>query len=288
MKTALIGIFGAFSCATLFAQPDLGGLPPIGPHHRVVNTGAGSYIALETGKHYFEFGEWKESDPTISLQANGATALRLPNKILFGQGLAAGVDILTVENQQLHAAPVAIALHDRLDGRTVVLATLRVQPTLPAEIHPPNIIVYPDAYEGLLKNVSVRYVLEKGSIIQCVIFSEDLPDPALFGLIPETTLIEVWSAFDSTVAPQQTEVVVQAETSPVLHALLAEPDLADTTLDFGSLRLIPGKGFPVDAATPNPRPGADLPDSIPVFKRWLHDEQSQRDVLVEQVEYAAA
>src|SRR5712691_10411651 len=89
-------IAGAFPSATLFAQQELAGLPPIGPHHRVVETGSGSYVAMENGKHYFENGEWKSSDPTIDLQPNGATALRLPNKILFGQSLAAGLDLLTV------------------------------------------------------------------------------------------------------------------------------------------------------------------------------------------------
>ena len=118
-----------------------------------------------------------------------------------------------------------------------------------------------------------------------MVFSTDLPDPALFGLIPETTLIEVWSTFDATVAPQKSEVIVRAETNAVLRAVMAEPDMADTTLDFGSVQLIPGKAFPLNASTANPRPGADLPDSVRVFKRW--QQINQRDTLVEQVEYSA-
>jgi hypothetical protein len=45
MKTAfdlVLGIVGAFFCATLLAQPPLADLPPIGPHHRVVPTESGA------------------------------------------------------------------------------------------------------------------------------------------------------------------------------------------------------------------------------------------------------
>src|SRR6266566_2750351 len=139
-------------------------LPERGPHHRVVRTDSGGYVAVASGMHYFEDGQWKPSDAAIDLQPGGAAALHLPQKILFGQTLASGVSILTPSGQHLQAAPRAVAYFDALDGRTVVLGTLKDPPTAPAELHPPSVLVFPDAFDGI--RASVRFVVGKGSIIQ--------------------------------------------------------------------------------------------------------------------------
>jgi hypothetical protein len=233
--------------------------------------------------HYLDGGEWVESDPTIDLRPNGASALRLPHKILFGQSLAAGVDILTPDGLHLRGAPRAIAYFDALDGRTVILSTLKDPPAVAAQLHPPNVLVYPDAFDGV--RASIRYVVDKGSIIQCVVFPENLPDPALFGLNRETVRIEVWNAFTEAPVPQQSDTVVWSEPDPVLRAVMEEPDLVDTTLDFAQMRMVPGKAFLLSAANGNPAPGADIPGSVPVFKQWLQTEQESW--LIESVEYAA-
>src|SRR5207249_3539460 len=138
-------------------------LPEIGPHHRLVHTASGGYVAVAGGMHYLDQGEWKLSDPTIGLQPGGAAALRLPQKILFGQSLAAGVSMLTPAGQHVVAIPRAIAYVDRL-GRSVVLGTLRNPPTRAGELHPGNVLVFPDCYDGI--RAGVRYVVDRGSIIQ--------------------------------------------------------------------------------------------------------------------------
>jgi len=143
-------------------------LPERGPHHKVVSSGSGAYVAVANGMHYVEAGAWLESDPTIDPHPNGASALRLPHKILFGQSLAAGVDILTPDGLHLRGAPRAIAYFDALDGRTVILSTLKDPPAVAAKLHPPNVLVYPDAFDGV--RASIRYIVDKGSIIQCVVF----------------------------------------------------------------------------------------------------------------------
>ena len=47
-----------------------------------------------------------------------------------------------------------------------------------------------------------------------------------------------------------------------------------------------GRAFPLSAIDGNPVPGADIPGSVPVFKRWLETEQG--GWLVEAIEYSAA
>jgi alpha-tubulin suppressor-like RCC1 family protein len=271
-----------FIAVSLSANP-LEHLPEFGPHHRVVTTASGGYVALANGMHYLDGAEWKDSDPTIDLQPGGAAALRLPYSALFGQSLAAGVDILTPDGLHLRGAPRAIAYFDAFDGRTVILGVLKDPPTSAARLHPPNLLVYPDAFDGL--RASVRYILDKGSIIQCVVFGENLPDPALFGMNPGTVRIEVWNAFTEAPVPQQSETVVWVEPDPVARAVMAEPDLVDNTLDFGAMRMIPGKAFLLSAANGNPSPGGDIPGSVPVFKQWLQTEQESW--LIEAVEYSA-
>jgi len=257
-------------------------LPARGPHHKVASSGSSAIVAVANGMHHLEGGEWIESDPAIDLHPNGASALRLPHKILFGQNLAAGVDILTPDGLHLRGAPRAIAYFDALDGRTVILGTLKDPSTAAAQLHPPNVLVYPDAFDGV--RASIRYVVDKGSIIQCVVFPENLPDPALFGMSPAVR-IDVWNAFTEAPTPQQTDTVVWANPDPLARALMAEPDLIDTTLDFAQMRLIPGKSFLLSEANGNPAPGADIPGSVPVFKQWL--QTGQESWLIESVEYAA-
>lgn len=129
-------------------------------------------------------------------------------------------------------------------------------------------------------------MVDRGSIIQCVVFPENLPDPALFGLHPETVRIEVWNAFTEAPAPGQTHTLGRQESDALLAALMAVPDLVDTTLDFGEMRMVPGKAFPLSAANGNIKPGAEIPGSIPVAKQWL--ETGQGNWLIESVEYADA
>jgi hypothetical protein len=130
-----------FTAVSLSASP-LASLPEFGPHHRVVTTASGGYVVVANGMHYLDGAEWKESDPTIDLQPGGAAALRLPYKALFGQSLAAGVDILTPDGLYLRGAPRAIAYFDALDGRTVILGLLKDPATCAARLHPPNLLVY--------------------------------------------------------------------------------------------------------------------------------------------------
>jgi hypothetical protein len=258
-------------------------LPERGPHHHVVSTSAGAYVAVANGMHYFDGSEWKESDPTIDVQQNGVVALRLPHKLLFGQSLAAGVDILTPDGLHLRGAPRAIAYFDALDGRAVVLGRLRDVPTTAAQVRRGNVVVYPDAFEGVRANV--RYIVEKGSLIQCVVFAENLPDPAVFGMNRDSVRIEIWNAFTEAPPPQQTETLVWAEPNPTLRMLMAEPDLIDATLVFGEMRIIPGRGFLLSSLDGNPAPGMDIPGSVPVFKRWIEDEDEAW--LIESIEYKA-
>src|SRR5881296_3750979 len=72
----------SFSASGVELQIDL---PQRGPHHGIVSTGTGAYVVVANGMHYLEAGEWKDSDPSIDLELNGAVALRLPHKLLFGQ-----------------------------------------------------------------------------------------------------------------------------------------------------------------------------------------------------------
>ncbi len=260
-------------------------LPTRGPHHRVEPTATGGYVVtMANGLHYADRGESKESDPTIEIQPGGAAALRLAHPIAFGQTLAAGVDILTPDGLHLRAAPRAIAYFDALDGRTALLATLKDPPDHPAEIHPGNVLVYPDAFDGV--RASVRYVVDRGSIIQCVVLADNPPDPTLFGMNADTVRIEVWTAFTEAPMPQQSDTLLRVETDPVLRAAMAEPDVIDTTLAFGEMQMVPGKAFLLSSANGNPAPGKAIDGAVPVAKRWI--ETGQESWLIESVDYAAA
>ena len=134
------------------------------------------------------------------------------------------------------------------------------------ELHPPNQIVYPNAFgqpgsgEFL---ADVRYSWRRGSFSQEVILKQD-PTPLLQpGFGPET-LLECWTEFQE--APEPNRTVGQVD------GMLTE------SLDFGDMIAGAGEAF---------RVGSDSSEkfSVGVSKRWIHS--NGRTFLVEAVRFSA-
>jgi hypothetical protein len=127
-------------------------------------------------------------------------------------------------------------------------------------VHPPNVVLYPDAFTGV--QATVRYTYARDFFEQDVILLERLELPA--GFNPATTRLEVWT--EVLDAPAATITARQ------VHSL------TDDTIDFGPMRIAGGKAFTLEG----PQGGVW---SAPMCKTWTQVEG--RRFLIEAVEYPA-
>ncbi|MCL5098604.1 MAG: hypothetical protein M1608_13960, partial [Candidatus Omnitrophica bacterium] len=96
----------------------------------------------------------------------------------------------------------------------------------------------------------------------------------LFKLNPATTVIEIWTEFYQPPTPNKTETVWPLETDPQKRQVMAEPDLVNEFLDFGSMQTPSGKAYVADTVDGLSRP---------VSQRWI--EADDRTFLVESVPF---
>jgi hypothetical protein len=247
-----------------------------GPHHQVLQrvksfvdqSGATRYrtnrfTELADGLCYLPDGPnatWELSREEFQVFENGFVGNQGPLKVTLSADInrANAIDVVTEDGQHFEISPVFLALRDGTGQSVVVSEIQNAQGRLIA----PNTVFYDGAFPG----AGIRIILTRSGIEQdCVIFDEKEAqlNPADYGLIPETTTIELWSEFltapDSVVVP------------------LFEGDVAtDVEIDFGSTKIGAGKAFAAD--------NQDV--SVPVRKAFGMIDN--RRFLVEKIEYPKA
>ena len=225
------------------------------------------YVELESGLHYEENGEWKDSNAEIQPAPNGAVALHTRHKVLFSANLNnwdGAVDLLTRDNKRFRSRILGLAYWDPASGQTVLVAETKDSMGIIGEDK--TQIHYPDAFTGILADV--RYRNFKAGLEQDIILRERPPSPAEWGLNPATTRLQVLTEFfDPPVPQKQTR----------LHNGIP----SDTVLDFGLMRMGAGKAFTIEQEQ------SGAPKRIPVDKQWLKLEVN-RDFLIEELDYETA
>ncbi len=214
------------------------------------------WTELATGLHYQEKGQWRESRAEFSITPNGAVALQGPHEVELAGNIntAGAVTLTTPDGKTIRSQVAGLAYTDLATGESVLLATVRDSTGV---LLPPNQVVYPSAFSGLLADL--RYTYTKQGFEQDVILRESPRPPAFYGLNNETTALEVWTEFDAP-EPQR------------LRA--ASKGLPDETISFGKMRILRGKAFTL--GTPQtPMSG------VPVGKTWL--PAGGRQYLIESV-----
>jgi uncharacterized delta-60 repeat protein len=246
-----------------------------GTHYRVIETSRseikngkrrdtkGLYTELANGMHYFEDGEWKESEESIELRPDGAAATQGFYKAFFsGNLLDEGVVELQLPgNRQQRFNVLGLTLQNAITGQEVVLATVK---DCVGEVVGNNQVLYKDAFDGI--EGDIRYTYLKGRFEQDVILHEDPILPQ--GFDPLSTLLRVVTEFSGP-EPKQTEVKRKA--------LGPGRDLIDSLLDFGEMVMIQGRAFSLDPL------GKRDESETGVYKSWKAEKD--RKLLYETVEY---
>ncbi len=208
----------------------------------------------------------------------GAKAIQAQQKVFFKPDVnqRGAVEIHTPEGIVLKSSVLGLSYFDSLSGQMVTLATTHHSV---GELLEPNQIIYRDAFDNI--HADVLYTFRTSGLEQDIIFRENPPAPELFGLLPESTKLEVMTEFYETPTPGKKVSVLDKVTDPNLRQQMAEPDWIDERLNFGNVILPRGKAFSVATAKQNEIIPTE--ESSPVGKRWINN--GARSALIESVEY---
>jgi hypothetical protein len=226
------------------------------------------FTLLETCGFYQDDGAWQRSENVIESFAEGAVAQRGPNKAVFSSDLnsAAVFDITTSGGERLRGGVRTIQLTDVATGRSAVLGTVRATP---AELLPPNRLVYRNGFQGI--EADVLLVWKHHAFSQNVILRQrpELPPE----MNPDTTRLEVVTEFVETPVPVLNEGVVQTP---------GQPDLVEhVTIGLGPLLAVRGRAFPVAGeAALDLSGGLRAEAGVVVIKQW-HELQDARRFVIE-------
>jgi hypothetical protein len=248
-----------------------------GPHHSIwerieYETGPNGvrsprvlrYKELATGLNYQDeqTGEWLESKEEIELlpNATGASASKGQHKVIFPSDiLGSPVELMFPNRKWLRSQVIGLAYWDRATGRSVLIAELK---SSVGEVHQPNVVIYPNCFDGDGFTASLRYTYTRAGFEQDVILATRPPGPEEYGLNPETSVLQVLTEFVDP--PQPRKEIGQLKT-------LRGDVVPDESLHFDSMMIGRGKAFSQDQSR----------NEIPVAKEWLLE--GGRQVLVEEV-----
>ena len=259
-------------------EPDPGATPPLtvverGPHHRTVEWTAwerddlgqtvlctNRYTELACGMHVLREGQWREATAAWEIDAGTAVATGLQFRVSLRPNprTEGAVDLLLPDGTtHLRSRVAGLMYYDAASGEAVTLATVT---DCAGELASETELRYRDAFEGYLE-ADLVYRLALHRFEQDLVLRAAPPLPDAFGLDPASTRLEVWTEFRDPPEPAITQQVVEREPDPERRAQMAELDLTDDFLDFGSMQIPAGTGFSPEAPSSAP---------VRICKRWVH------------------
>ena len=224
MKTILRRLFPLLSAAWLWAASTAPAAEPAativerGPHHRIwhwttpEDWPGGARLArqhrvveLATGMHYWAGDRWAESQELIEPFPDGAVARHGPHKAIFAPNLNTrdAIDLEMPDGQRLRSHILGLAYTDSASARNVLIAEIK---DCVGEILPPNQVLYRDAFNDI--KADVRYTYTRAGLEQDVLLHQAPPSPAIFGLDPATTRLEVYTEFTDPPQPAKSMVLL--------------------------------------------------------------------------------
>lgn len=222
------------------------------------------YTEVATGLHYRdEQGQLQETVAEFVAVPDGFVAARGPHQVALSTELTVpgAVTVVTADGQTLRSSPALLAFTDRVSGESVLLA--EVQSSRAEQIEPGTVL-----YANVLDSVpaDLRTVYTAAGFECDLILREPLPDPAQYGMNPDTTDVEVYTEFFGSrpTAVEVREVPVGERESS-----------ADAQLTFGPMVMDRGRAFVL--------PGERDSREVPVRKSW--EQREGREFLIERTAY---
>jgi hypothetical protein len=235
------------------------------------------FVELGSGLNYRDArGEYHPTREEFLRTADGGFIAEFgPHRLTLANNINSltAVDFVAGDGLRLRNRPLALGYYDPVDGRNVILGTIR---DTAGELTAPNEVTYHSAFDGI--DASIRIAYRRAGMSADLILNEAPPEPATLGL-SDWARLEMYTEFDpATPVPQETSRVLREEPDAALRQQMVEPDLTDYSLDFGEYKMPTGAAFELKDAANASR--------VPVAKRFSIIEG--RPVLIEAVEWQAA
>ncbi|MCL5099419.1 MAG: hypothetical protein M1608_18175, partial [Candidatus Omnitrophica bacterium] len=213
-----------------------------------------SITELASGLNVLRDGTWQPAKAEFEVLPGAFVARQGQFRVILNTNAncAGVVDLLMPDGQtRLRASLLSLRYHDLASGQSVTLGTIQDSQ---GQWLDPTMVAYTSALSGL--EADLVYKLGLGKFEQDLVLRRRPPDPELFKLNPATTVIEIWTEFYQPPTPNKTETVWPVETDPQKRQAMAEPDLVNEFLDFGSMQMPSGKAFVSGTADSRARPVA--------------------------------
>ena len=183
-------------------------------------------------------GSWRSADDAILLTSDGAAATNTQHHVWFNANLntAGAIRLETADGKRFRSTIRGSSYYDPVTGKAVWLA--EVQDSI-GQLAGRNQVRYTNAFDGV--EADVQYVNSKLGLQQNVVIRSRLPSAEELGLSAEARLQVVTEFFESP-APRVTAVA-----RPAAPGLAAETRPGEC-LEFGRMRMTPGKAFSLGAS----------------------------------------
>jgi len=217
------------------------------------------FYEVATGLNHWQNGEWVKSKEQIDPLPDGtAAATNGQHQAYFPGDLYEGtIRLFTPDEKLMESRPIALSYDDGTNFVIIAELTNTI-----GQLLGENQAIYTNAFLGISADVLFEYKREGFS--QNIILHQQPPSPESFGLNPTTTKLQVLTEFFNAPEPLVNPTVVPLETGGTF------PDHA---LDFGAMKMVPGRAFLTGANKET--------NSVLVGKQWVKIDG--RTILAEEV-----
>ncbi|HEU6449383.1 MAG TPA: hypothetical protein VFV23_13205 [Verrucomicrobiae bacterium] len=217
------------------------------------------YVEMASGLNHLVDGRLVPSKEEIDILPSGiAVATNGQHQAYFSGDIYNGViTLITPDKKVLQSRPLGLSYFDGTNSVLIAELTNSIGYVVNS-----NQVIYPNAFTDIAADL--RYTYTKHGFEQDVILRQSPLAPESYGLNPEKSRLQILTEFFNPPQPSMTESSLPEQ---------AGIDLNDTTLDFGQMKVVPGKAFLL---------GSDKSEEgVMVAKKWL--TLDGRQFLVEEV-----
>ena len=220
-------------------------------------------------------GQFVSANPSFTITPTGAAATGTAHQVIVPGdiGSGEGVRVVMPGGKELVFQPLAIDYFDPVDGQGVLLDVVT---NAVGWLVASNEIVFSNCFTHIKASIRLRNT--RAGLESDLILHESPPEPSVFGLSSSARLEMLTEQLAGPVPTQRPSVLYQ-ERDPVKAASMLEPDLVDTELTYGQMKMGAGRAF-LTPTTTNVPPTAR---SSRVAKSFLDFEN--RKIIIEAVEH---
>lgn len=221
-----------------------------------------NYKEVGNGICFRQGGVFVDSNPSISILQDGSGASTdAPCNFYCPADIYNGlIRLVTSDGQELDSEPIGLRYSSGDASVQIAWLTNSV-----GELISSNVVLYPRAFVGGLNADLLLTFRDSGLEQDAIIRSQPATTPQQLGLSGSAT-VQLITEFVNSPTPVQSVVPVDPQNG-----------LQDTTLIFGSMRMIQGRAFQIGPASVR-----TLQGETPVYKSWSTTSDGRR-LLVEQV-----